>query len=97
MSVLKDLLHQTAKLSQLSKESYGGLGAGCPVRVSQRCAEFMDTVRARSKPKVVLFGIDPCPQCGNRCVCNMEGILHCYWIAAWLAVNVKNILLSTGN
>ncbi|XP_073937409.1 PRAME family member 12-like isoform X2 [Castor canadensis] len=89
MSVLKDLLHQTARLSQLSQElypapleSYGGLGAVRTGKVSQHCAELMDTLRARREPRVVLFGIDPCPQCGNRCVYNMEGILRCYWMAA---------------
>uniref|UniRef100_A0A8C0X021 Leucine-rich repeat-containing protein 14 n=1 Tax=Castor canadensis TaxID=51338 RepID=A0A8C0X021_CASCN len=84
ISVLKDLLHHTARLCQLSQElypvpveSYGGLGAVHTGRVSQHCAELMDTLRALRQPKMVFFGIDPCHQCGKRCFYNMEGSLCC--------------------
>jgi hypothetical protein len=82
MTVLKDLLHHTAaRVSQLSQELYSaplgshdGLGSVLTGRVSQDCAELMDTHRAIRKPKMMGFGTEHCCQCGNRWVCNME---HC--------------------
>uniref|UniRef100_A0A8C0X3V2 Uncharacterized protein n=1 Tax=Castor canadensis TaxID=51338 RepID=A0A8C0X3V2_CASCN len=81
MSVLKDLLHHTARLRQLRQElypapleSYDGLGSVVTGRLTQHCAELMDTLRTIRKPMMVLFGTEHCPQCGNRWVYNME---HC--------------------
>ncbi|XP_073935768.1 PRAME family member 12-like [Castor canadensis] len=64
MSVLKDLLHHTARLSQLIQElypapleSYERLAAVGTWRFTQDCAELMDILRASRKPKMVLLRI----------------------------------------
>jgi hypothetical protein len=77
-------------------ESSGGLGVVHTKRNFQHCAELMDILRIRRELKMVLFGIDSCSQCGNRCVYNLEGFLRCYWKAAQLAANVKSFPLSSG-
>ncbi|XP_020043199.2 PRAME family member 12-like [Castor canadensis] len=89
MSVLKDLLHHTARLCQLSQElypapleSYDGLGSVVTERLTQHCAELMDTLRAIRKPKMVLFGTEHCHRCGNRWVYNMEHCLNYCWMHA---------------
>uniref|UniRef100_A0A8C0X2V2 Uncharacterized protein n=1 Tax=Castor canadensis TaxID=51338 RepID=A0A8C0X2V2_CASCN len=89
MSVLKDLLHHTARLCQLRQElypapleSYDGLGSVVTERLTQHCAELMDTLRAIRKPKMVLFGTEHCHRCGNRWVYNMEHCLNYCWMHA---------------
>uniref|UniRef100_A0A8C0XJ38 Uncharacterized protein n=1 Tax=Castor canadensis TaxID=51338 RepID=A0A8C0XJ38_CASCN len=87
MSVLKDLLCHTAKLSRLSQElypvpleSYDGLGSVITERLTQHCAELLDTLRTIRKPKMVLFGTEECPQCGSRCFYDMEHHLSYCWM-----------------
>uniref|UniRef100_A0A8C0X1K6 Uncharacterized protein n=1 Tax=Castor canadensis TaxID=51338 RepID=A0A8C0X1K6_CASCN len=83
MSVLKDLLHHTARLSQLIQElypapleSYERLAAVGTWRFTQDCAELMDILRASRKPKMVLLSTKHCPQCGNRCIYNMVDLFN---------------------
>jgi hypothetical protein len=89
MSVLKDLLHHTARLSQLIQElypapleSYERLAAVGTWRFTQDCAELMDILRASRKPKMVLLSTKHCPQCGNRCIYNMVDCVSYCWIYA---------------
>uniref|UniRef100_UPI00403872FB PRAME family member 5-like n=1 Tax=Callospermophilus lateralis TaxID=76772 RepID=UPI00403872FB len=83
MSVLRDLLLHTARLSQLSielypapLESYDAQGAIHPGRCSQLCAELTAIVRDFRQPKVLVFCTVPCPQCGRMFLYN-QGFIHC--------------------
>uniref|UniRef100_A0A8C9PZ43 Uncharacterized protein n=1 Tax=Spermophilus dauricus TaxID=99837 RepID=A0A8C9PZ43_SPEDA len=79
MSVLRDLLLHTARLSQLSielypapLESYDAQGAIHPGRCSQLCAELTAIVRDFRQPKVLVFCTVPCPHCGRILSCPSE-------------------------
>jgi hypothetical protein len=102
MSVLKDLLHHTARLCQLSQElypapleSYDGLGSVVTGRFTQHCTALLDTLRVARKPKMVLFSTARCRQCGNRCFYDMEHHLRYCWNHAQLSENIQIFLLTT--
>uniref|UniRef100_A0A8C6EQ57 PRAME family member 9/15-like n=1 Tax=Marmota marmota marmota TaxID=9994 RepID=A0A8C6EQ57_MARMA len=72
MSVLKDLLLHTARLSQLSRElypapleSYDSQGAIHPGRCSQLCAELTAILKEFRQPNILIFRTISCPQCGR--------------------------------
>ncbi|KAL6030989.1 hypothetical protein STEG23_007057 [Scotinomys teguina] len=75
--ILKDLLHHTANLSQLTHELYPAplecydFGELILDRLSQLCSPLMNTLRAVRQPKVN-FGTEVCPHCDERCVYNVE-------------------------
>ncbi|XP_048208040.1 PRAME family member 12-like [Perognathus longimembris pacificus] len=84
LAILKNLLCHTASLSQLCLElypvpleTYEGPNDLRTQRGSLYCAELMDTLRAIRQPKMVSFGVEPCPQCGYRCFYYMDSTLHC--------------------
>ncbi|XP_077647488.1 PRAME family member 12-like [Urocitellus parryii] len=83
MSVLRDLLCHTARMSQLSKElypapleSYNAQGAIHPGRCSQLCAELTALLKDFRQPKVLIFYTLPCPRCGHMFIYN-QGLNHC--------------------
>ncbi|XP_076718770.2 PRAME family member 12-like [Callospermophilus lateralis] len=83
MSVLRDLLCHTARLSQLSVElypapleSYNAQGAIHPGRCSQLCAELTALLKDFRQPQVLIFYTLPCPQCGYMFLYN-RGLNHC--------------------
>ncbi|XP_032758446.1 preferentially expressed antigen in melanoma-like protein 7 [Rattus rattus] len=79
VDALKDFLHQTTDLSQLTTEMYPA-----PVEVynefdyvevesfSQLCAELMDELTAVRKPKSICFGSYPCYDCSTRYIYENE-------------------------
>ncbi|XP_077883911.1 PRAME family member 8-like [Ictidomys tridecemlineatus] len=78
MSVLRDLLLHTARLSQLSielypapLESYDTQVAIHPGRCSQLCAELTAIVRDFRQPNVLMFCTVPCPQCLDEIQCSL--------------------------
>ncbi|XP_071474648.1 PRAME family member 12-like [Marmota flaviventris] len=84
MSVLRDLLCHTARLSQLSielypapLESYDAQGAIHQERCSQLCAELTALLKDFRQPKVLVFCTVPCPQCGSMFLYN-QGLNHCF-------------------
>ncbi|XP_005342842.2 PRAME family member 12 [Ictidomys tridecemlineatus] len=84
MSVLRDLLSHTARLSQLSielypapLESYDAQGAIHQERCSQLCAELTALLKDFRQPKVLVFCTVPCPQCGSMFLYN-QGLNHCF-------------------
>ncbi|VTJ90161.1 Hypothetical predicted protein [Marmota monax] len=84
MSVLRDLLCHTARLSQLSVElypapleSYDAQGAILQGRCSQLCAELTALLKDFRQPKVLVFCTVPCPQCGSMFLYN-QGLNHCF-------------------
>ncbi|VTJ89330.1 Hypothetical predicted protein [Marmota monax] len=96
MSVLRDLLCHTARLSQLSVElypapleSYDAQGAILRGRCSQLCAELTALLKDIRQPKVLLFYTVPCPQCGNMFLYN-QVLNHCFYpTAVYLGVHKK--------
>ncbi|XP_076718635.1 PRAME family member 12-like [Callospermophilus lateralis] len=83
MSVLRDLLCHTARLSQLSLElypapleSYDAQGAIHPRRCSQLCAELTAILKDFRQPTVLIFRTRSCPQCGCMFLYN-QGLIHC--------------------
>nr|XP_040145140.1 PRAME family member 12-like [Ictidomys tridecemlineatus] len=83
MSVLRDLLLHTARLSQLSielypapLESYDAQGAIYPGRCSQLCAELTAILKDFRQPNVLIFRTVSCPQCGRMFLYN-QGLIHC--------------------
>uniref|UniRef100_A0A8D2HEP1 PRAME family member 12-like n=1 Tax=Urocitellus parryii TaxID=9999 RepID=A0A8D2HEP1_UROPR len=84
MSVLRDLLCHTARLSQLSielypapLESYDAQGAIHLERCSLLCAELIALLKDFRQPKVLIFDTVPCPQCGHMFIYN-QGLIHCF-------------------
>ncbi|KAG3283656.1 PRAME family member 6-like [Ictidomys tridecemlineatus] len=83
MSVLRDLLCHTARLSQLSLElypapleSYDAQGAIHPRRCSQLCAELTAILKDFRQPKVLIFRTLSCPKCGCMFLYN-QGLIYC--------------------
>ncbi|XP_077883912.1 PRAME family member 12-like [Ictidomys tridecemlineatus] len=83
MSVLRDLVLHTARLSQLSielypapLESYDAQGAIYPGRCSQLCAELTAILKDFRQPNVLIFRTVSCPQCGRMFLYN-QGLIHC--------------------
>ncbi|XP_077883909.1 PRAME family member 12 [Ictidomys tridecemlineatus] len=83
MSVLRDLLLHTARLSQLSielypapLESYDAQGAIYPGRCSQLCAELTAILKDFRQPNVIIFRTVSFPQCGHMFLYN-QGLIHC--------------------
>ncbi|KAL1776108.1 PRAME family member 8-like [Sigmodon hispidus] len=78
MPILKDLLHHTANLSQLTHELYPA-----PLkcydyaeiildRFNQLCPQLMNTLRAIRQPRKVVFGAEVCSECDVRCIYDTE-------------------------
>ncbi|VTJ90156.1 Hypothetical predicted protein [Marmota monax] len=83
MSVLRDLLLHTARLSQLSRElypapleSYDAQGAIHPGRCSQLCAELTAILKDFRQPNILIFHTVSCPQCGRMFLYN-QGLIYC--------------------
>ncbi|XP_051027955.1 PRAME family member 8-like [Acomys russatus] len=78
-AVLKDLLHHTANLSQLTQElypapleCYDDRGDVLMGQFSQLCPELMDTLITVRQPKKVSFATCVCHECCQRCVYDLE-------------------------
>ncbi|XP_046309326.1 PRAME family member 12-like [Marmota monax] len=83
MSVLRDLLLHTARLSQLSIELYpappessDAQSAIHPGRCSQLCAEITAILKDFRQPNVFVFCTVSCPQCGRMFLYN-QGLINC--------------------
>lgn len=78
MDVLKDFLHHTTSLSQLTMEMCPAPVEGYELgyvevgRLSQLCAELMNTLTAVRQLKSVCFGSYPCYDCGTRYIYEKE-------------------------
>ncbi|XP_038188243.1 preferentially expressed antigen in melanoma-like protein 7 [Arvicola amphibius] len=80
--ILKELLHHTANLSQLTKELYPApkevynhLGYINVEEFSQRCAELKNTVVTERQFRSLRFGSNACYDCGKRCTYELETTL----------------------
>lgn len=83
---LKKLLQHTAKLTQLTRETYPApdevyddIGDVQPDRFSQHCSELMETLRAIRQPKEVYFVSKRCLDCREFCVYNVGTALCSCW------------------
>ncbi|KAM4872886.1 PRAME family member 8-like [Thomomys bottae] len=84
MPVLKKLIQHTAQMSQLKEElypvpleSYDEPDAVRAESGSQYCAELMTLIRRFRQPRMVLFGVENCPECDQCCSYDMDCLLAC--------------------
>ncbi|XP_008839545.1 PRAME family member 12-like [Nannospalax galili] len=86
MAILRDLLHHTANLSQLTLELYPAplecfddVGDILPERFAQICLQLMDALIAIRQPKTVSFATNMCLECCSRSVYDLETTLCRCW------------------
>ena len=82
LPILKQILHHTAQLSQLTYERYPAplecydeSGIILPYRFKFFCLELLDILRAKRQPKVVIFQTTPCSKCDGFYIYNLENKL----------------------
>ncbi|KAK7801830.1 hypothetical protein U0070_023310 [Myodes glareolus] len=83
LSLLKQLLHHTAKLNKLTQEvypvpleCYDNRGLVLIERFDEICPELLDMLKSKRQPKAVSFVSTDCPKCGQSCVYDLES-RHC--------------------
>ena len=82
LPILKQILHRTAQLSQLTYERYPAplecydeSGIILPYRFKFFCLELLDILRAKRQPKEVIFQTTPCSKCDGFYIYNLENKL----------------------
>ncbi|XP_052031695.1 oogenesin-1-like [Apodemus sylvaticus] len=82
LSILKQILHHTAQLSQLTFERYPAplecydeSGIILSHRLKYFCPELLDILRAKRQPKKVTFETTQCSKCGGSFIYNLENQL----------------------
>lgn len=79
LSFLKQLLHHTANLSQLTQEEYPApqecyddSGVILTYQLENFCPELLDILRAKRQPNRVVFETTHCSKCGGSYVYDLE-------------------------